>query len=275
MFLQNKYTDCYFRIINRAKNRSLSEYTEKHHIFPKSLGGDNKPGNLVQLTAREHLICHRLLIKMVEGNAYYKMVNALWAMSKLKNRYHQRIAITARFYEKIKKDRSAALSEMHSGDRNPFYGKCHSERAKEKMKGRIVSDSTRAAISDRQRERFKSMSGTFLGKNHSDESKEKIRSSRLGKKDSEELKLKKSLAAKNRPPVSEETKQKLRLVNKGKPGLCGELNGFYGKSHSEEHREKKRQEKLNSPRLSCPHCSKVVDNMNYARWHGDKCKQRK
>ena len=55
----------------------------------------------------------------------------------------------------------------------------------------------------------------------------------------------------------------------------GEKNGFYGKQHSPEQREKKRQEKLNSTRQSCPHCSKIIDPMNYARWHGDKCKERK
>jgi hypothetical protein len=52
---------------------------------------------------------------------------------------------------------------------------------------------------------------------------------------------------------------------------CGKDNGFFGKQHSDEQREKKRQEKLNSPRLTCPHCSTVCDTMNYYQWHGDKC----
>jgi hypothetical protein len=54
----------------------------------------------------------------------------------------------------------------------------------------------------------------------------------------------------------------------------GEENGFYGKHHSLEQREKKRQEKLTATRQTCPYCSKIVDPMNYARWHGDKCKMR-
>ena len=37
---------------------------------------------------------------------------------------------------------------------------------------------------------------------------------------------------------------------------------------------KKRQEKLTATRQTCPHCSKIVDPMNFARWHGDKCKVR-
>ena len=41
MYLQNKYTKCYYSIINRAKSRELPKeiYTEKHHTTPKSLVG--------------------------------------------------------------------------------------------------------------------------------------------------------------------------------------------------------------------------------------------
>lgn len=84
LFIYNKYTRWYYSIINRAKNRVISDYTEKHHIIPKSLGGSNDPSNLVKLTAREHFICHMLLTKMVNGKFRQKMVHAWWAMSTLK-----------------------------------------------------------------------------------------------------------------------------------------------------------------------------------------------
>lgn len=274
MFIDNKYKKWYYQIINRASDRNLLEYKEKHHIVPKSLGGTDDITNIVNLTAREHLICHILLTKMVTGNAYYKMVNALWAMSKLKNRYHQRSNISSRVYEKLKKEHSSVLSEMYKGDKNPFFGKTHSDKTKEKMKNRIVSITTKEIISSRQKDRFSNISGTFFGKTHSNETKEKIRQSRLGKKDSDEVREKKSLAGKNRLPATDETRKKLSLALKGRTGLKGERNGFYGKKHSEAQREKKRQEKLNSPRLSCPYCHKIIDVMNFKRWHDDKCKER-
>jgi len=64
MYLQNKYSKCYFNIINRAKSREIAPntYTEKHHIISKSCGGDNSSANLVKLTAREHFICHLLWV---------------------------------------------------------------------------------------------------------------------------------------------------------------------------------------------------------------------
>ena len=63
MYLENKYTRWYYAIIiaaqsqNRKKNNGV--YYENHHILPKSLGGDNSKDNLVNLTAREHFICHQ------------------------------------------------------------------------------------------------------------------------------------------------------------------------------------------------------------------------
>lgn len=39
MYLNNKYTNTYNSIVNRASQRILDGYTETHHIIPKSLGG--------------------------------------------------------------------------------------------------------------------------------------------------------------------------------------------------------------------------------------------
>jgi hypothetical protein len=69
-FISNKYTKIYFSIVNRARHRNITEYVERHHIIPRSIGGDNSPDNLVKLTAREHFICHLLLPHMVSNTDY-------------------------------------------------------------------------------------------------------------------------------------------------------------------------------------------------------------
>ena len=69
----------YRRLIKRAKGRSLQEYTEKHHIIPKCLGGSNFYDNLVALTAREHFVAHQLLCKIHPNNK--KLVYALYMMT--------------------------------------------------------------------------------------------------------------------------------------------------------------------------------------------------
>jgi hypothetical protein len=68
----NKYTCWYNNITENAKSRIIDGYTERHHILPRSLGGTNDKDNLVDLTAREHFICHWLLTKMHSGESRVK-----------------------------------------------------------------------------------------------------------------------------------------------------------------------------------------------------------
>jgi hypothetical protein len=52
----------------------------------------------------------------------------------------------------------------------------------------------------------------------------------------------------------------------------GKKNYMFGKTHSQEAREKIRQSRFNAPKLTCPFCDKVGDSANMTRWHFDKCK---
>ena len=101
----NKYTTWYTAITDRARTRNLDSYTECHHVIPKSLNGTDDKTNLVDLTAREHFICHWLLTKMYTGEAKAKMIYALNGMKrngKCTQRYET--LITSRVYENLKKE---------------------------------------------------------------------------------------------------------------------------------------------------------------------------
>ena len=52
----------------------------------------------------------------------------------------------------------------------------------------------------------------------------------------------------------------------------GDKNYMFGKTHSQEAREKIRQSRFNAPRLTCPFCDKVGDSANMTRWHFNNCK---
>lgn len=116
MFLQNKYTIYYYNIIYRAQSRDglPSDYFEKHHIIPKALGGTNNLDNLVKLTAREHFICHLLLVKMLNGRYKHKMAFALNRMLVTSTK-HKRYIPSSRLYEMSRRLRSEAISNTHKG----------------------------------------------------------------------------------------------------------------------------------------------------------------
>lgn len=100
MYLTNKYTTWYNKIISCAQQRDVPDcYTEKHHIIPRSLGGDRSESNIVTLTAREHFVCHLLLTKMVSGAAQFKMIKALTMIMGVKNIGKGRYIANSRWYK--------------------------------------------------------------------------------------------------------------------------------------------------------------------------------
>lgn len=58
------YNSHYTRLVERARNRTLSVYTETHHIVPRCMGGTNEATNLVALTPEEHYLAHQLLLRI-------------------------------------------------------------------------------------------------------------------------------------------------------------------------------------------------------------------
>ena len=77
------YEKIYECLVMKGKGRLLVYELgyELHHIIPRSLGGDNDSSNLVKFNYREHLLAHKLLVKIHNsGDSYRKMQAALWFM---------------------------------------------------------------------------------------------------------------------------------------------------------------------------------------------------
>jgi len=177
MFINNKYYKLYYSIIDRARSRKLNEYFEKHHIIPKSLGGSNSSDNLVSLTAREHFICHRLLVKITAGNNKRKMAYAVRRMLSGISKHHQRNYITSsKIYEIIRKENNKHIKGyQHSNDVK--------KKMSDKMKGRKFSPET-----------LLKMSSSKKGKPQPDHVAQRLRTARLGATTSDEVKEKISKA---------------------------------------------------------------------------------
>lgn len=56
------YIKHYIKLIRKAQNTVPEGYSEKHHVFPISIFGNNN--FIVKLTGREHYISHALLEKI-------------------------------------------------------------------------------------------------------------------------------------------------------------------------------------------------------------------
>jgi hypothetical protein len=192
MFTKNKYYSYYFNIIRQAQSRDNGDiYVEKHHIIPKSIGGNNSKDNIVSLTAREHFVCHRLLTKITTGIAKSKMANATWRMV-FASKKHKRYKVNSRTYEAVK-------IEMANANRERSKKYRHSEESKIKI----------------------SLSKIGKSREWNDEWREKIRLANIGLKKkpcSDERKKKIGDANRGRikGPMSIESKQKLSASKRGK-----------------------------------------------------------
>jgi len=137
MYLDNKYTNWYNNIINNAKTRITTEYTENHHIIPECFfknrtrkgpagwldGNPEDPSNKVKLTAKEHFICHHLLTKMFDNKAARaKMMKGLERMT-VSNTDHKRYKITARQFARIRVEAASAQSVLLKGKPGHSKGK--------------------------------------------------------------------------------------------------------------------------------------------------------
>ena len=106
------YQRIYDLLIDRARNRILDSYKERHHIIPRCVGGSDDPKNLVDLTAEEHYIAHQLLVRIYNNN--HALVQA--AVMMICNRPSNKL------YGWLRRRHSKAMSIMQTGNGNSQHG---------------------------------------------------------------------------------------------------------------------------------------------------------
>lgn len=206
LFIKNKYTKIYARIIIRARRRRIEGYFETHHILPKSCGGSDSVNNLVNLTYKEHFIVHMILPKILKNK---KQVNSMiFARECFINGFNKKVHknYNSRLYSSIKKECSELRRKYWQGENNP--GKNPSLETRKRMslaqKNRVISDETKRKMSISKR-------GKPLKKNH----KLNISKGNISKEKSEVHRRKISEANKGKV-LSDSTKRKISEANKGK-----------------------------------------------------------
>lgn len=192
----------YIKLIKKAKSRELNPetYYEKHHVFPKSLFGENN--YLVSLTYKEHIVAHHLLVKMARkryGNNHRKTI-------KLEQALHAMVTCHSKYRVKMT-DRKIAILIRQVSNKIKYRPTEETKRKiSESLKGRTFAPEHLKKISESLKgssnPRF-GKPGFFKGKKHSKSSRQK---------------MSKALSGVNNPnygkPRSEKTKRKISESNK-------------------------------------------------------------
>jgi len=174
------------------------------------MGGNNDTENLVELTAREHFICHKLLTEIIPTES--KLHYAAWLMATMKNSMGREYRVSAREYQRLKENLIVTDETRR--------------KVSEAGKGRIVSDITKDKLRKIHKGKPKSEEHKRnLGGTKSVEHKKKLSESHTGKVLSEYHKRK---ISEGNQIQSEERRQR------HKEGNTGENNGMFGKRHSLE-----------------------------------------
>lgn len=183
---KNKELRIYINLMRRAKERCLVGYKERHHIFPKSIYGKNN--SIANLTAREHYIVHKLLVRICKE----RYGSSDWRTNKMRSAYAAFLGkksspnhkFTSRQCEKMRLEKSISQSHVrHSletkikmsiahkgiefsnthkdniskgkiGNKNPMFGKITSKKQKEAAAFNISNYNNKRVFSDETRKKM-------------------------------------------------------------------------------------------------------------------------
>jgi len=159
-------------IIDRARNRTLQGYRERHHVIPRCLSGTDKSANLVELTAREHFVVHKLLVEIYPNEP--KLVYAYWMMSRniSNSKYIRDYKVSSRDYDRAKKLFSKVSSIRQKG-------KKLSDEHKQKLRDAAKTRKSRIPIKHSEETKQK-LSALWKGTTRSIEDRKKISEGQRG-----------------------------------------------------------------------------------------------
>ena len=177
------YEKIYYDLVLSAKlYPKKSDYYENHHIQPSSMGGSDNQSNMVKFTAKQHYIAHFLLWK------HYKSIGDIKSKHKM-----------ARAFNMMRRDKTG---KRYVSSTYEIAKKAFSEAHSLSQKGKYVSPETKKKLSIAGKgNQYAKGNKNRLGKKHSDETKMKIGLKSKGRKHSDETIKKIRDKLKNRKKV--------------------------------------------------------------------------
>jgi len=218
------YKKMYDNLIKFRQDKKLPSdvYTEKHHILPRCMGGDDTKENLVRLTPEEHFFCHKLLCEIHPEVAglRFALISLTWGDKRANNKLvgHFR-RLHAKTVGESSKERWKD-PEYRDFIMSFSIGRVWSDDVKEKIRKSILEyyasdECDFSEISETMKEKHKS--GFF------DESYKKISEANKGRKKPDDFGARISKARMGMK-FSDEHKENIRKNRRGVG--CGERNAM-------------------------------------------------
>ncbi len=111
------YIKLYVKLVKKIKQRNPEDIVgELHHVFPKSIYGENN--YLIKVTYKEHYVLHHLLWKLcthrygIKHPYTIKMCSAFYFMTTHPNHKNR---LTSKQYETLRKQYVTNISNLHKG----------------------------------------------------------------------------------------------------------------------------------------------------------------
>ena len=211
------YAEFINRILNIRGRFNCEGYCERHHIVPRCMGGGDEEDNLIDLYAREHFEAHRILA--LENPHNKSLTYAWWCMSVLTNKdTMMRETLSAKEYEEVKQIYSKLQSEREISEDTR-------KKISDTMKGRKYDLSRRQHISESLKDN-PNVGIVGLITIYKNQEIKRVQQVELPKYIDDGWIL-------GRPPMSQETKDKISRGNKGKDNFFkGKKRGCQTKEHT-------------------------------------------
>jgi hypothetical protein len=205
------YLKIYNRLCRRAVGRTIDVYTERHHIIPRCMQGTDDLENLVHLTPEEHFLAHQLLIRIYPENK--GLIYAAQLMTQCSNGKRINNKLFGWIKRRISSDRinnnPSKRLEVRTKISNSLKGNIPWNKG---LAGSQIAWNKGIGHSEKTKNKLKETwikrkengyTGTFTGKHHTEETKQRLRILNTGKKGTPSNKKGK--------PLSAETKEKMKL----------------------------------------------------------------
>lgn len=111
----------------------MKKITHIHHIIPKHMGGTDDANNLVELSIEEHAQAHLKLFE--EHGSKFDYIAYMALSNQISNADATYLKLLGpKNWSREGLEKLSMLAKQRTGNKNPFYGKKHSDETKQKLR---------------------------------------------------------------------------------------------------------------------------------------------